>query len=370
MLDPAHFYSRTRNARKVIVVDLGFLGDTVHLVPALWELKDNYPRAELHVVTTPVGAEVLSLAPCVQRAWPVELRREKRTLRAQWQTIQDLRRERFDAAFNFSGADRTIYVTALTGARHRVAHRAARWHFYNPWLIPNWVPRQDPDLVVYDQRRRVLAACGLSLGSVRFQLRVGEAADGRAAALVPELAVHVSPNSAKPTREWPLEHHAAMFREVWARLPELRFLASSGNSPRERQRLSALLQLVNDARLVVLPPDLTIPQLAAVLNRCRLHLGPDSGVLHLAGALNVQTISLFREQGAYRSFMPQGALHRVITVPCHCIDGRNAPCEALGRSECFGTIEPGRVARLVLAALGNEDAFQPRHWPGSRAQSR
>ena len=32
--DLATFYNRTRNARKIIVVDLGFLGDTVHLIPA------------------------------------------------------------------------------------------------------------------------------------------------------------------------------------------------------------------------------------------------------------------------------------------------------------------------------------------------
>ena len=35
---PEHFFQRTRHARKVMVLDLGFLGDTVHLLPALWML--------------------------------------------------------------------------------------------------------------------------------------------------------------------------------------------------------------------------------------------------------------------------------------------------------------------------------------------
>src|SRR5207248_1163639 len=120
--DLAHFYSRTRGARKVIVVDLGFLGDTVHLVPALWELKASYPQASLQVLTSPVGAEVLGLAACVDRAWAMELQREKRTLRQQWQIMRALRREHFDVAFNFSGADRTLFMTALSGARWQVAH--------------------------------------------------------------------------------------------------------------------------------------------------------------------------------------------------------------------------------------------------------
>src|SRR6516164_731186 len=96
--DLAHFYSRTRAARKIIVVDLGFLGDTVHLVPALWELKEAYRQASLHVLTSAVGDEVLQLASCVDQAWPIEMQPEKRSLLEQWCTVQALRRERFDVA--------------------------------------------------------------------------------------------------------------------------------------------------------------------------------------------------------------------------------------------------------------------------------
>ena len=115
--DPAKFYSTTRAARKIIVVDLGFLGDTVHLVPALWEIKQNYPAARLEVLTSPVGAEVLALAPCVDGAWALDMHPKTRTLKQQWQILRGLWRERFEVAFNFSGADRTIFMTALTLAR-------------------------------------------------------------------------------------------------------------------------------------------------------------------------------------------------------------------------------------------------------------
>jgi len=63
--DLKRFYERTRNAKKIVVVDLGFLGDTVHLVPALWEIKDHYPQAELHVLSSPLGCEVLQMVRCV-----------------------------------------------------------------------------------------------------------------------------------------------------------------------------------------------------------------------------------------------------------------------------------------------------------------
>jgi len=51
------FAERTRAAAKVIVVDLGFLGDTVHLVPALWEIKHQYPQSAVHVLASPLGGD-------------------------------------------------------------------------------------------------------------------------------------------------------------------------------------------------------------------------------------------------------------------------------------------------------------------------
>jgi heptosyltransferase-3 len=351
--DLAHFYSKTRAARKVIVVDLGFLGDTVHLVPALWELKTAYSAASLQVLTTPVGAEVLRLVPCVDRGWAMELQRDKRTLRQQWRIVRDLRREHFDIAFNFTGADRTLFLTALTGARWRVGYPGGRRHFWNSWIIPHWAPSQDPNVIVFEQRRRVLAACGLALGPARFDFQVDERSSSWAANVVPPLAIHLSINSAKPTREWPLGHHTSMLRAVWADYPDLTIVASTGSSERERRRLREFEGLVNDKRLRVLADRMTIPQLAAVLQRCRLHIGPDSGVLHLAVALDVPTISFFREQGAYKSFMPSGPHHRVISMPCHCIDHHDAPCERFGRAECFERIEPARVAALVGEQLGS-----------------
>jgi transposase len=62
---PDNFYKHTKSARKIMVVDLGFLGDSVHLVPALWEIKRHYPEAQLHTLSATVGAELLGLARCV-----------------------------------------------------------------------------------------------------------------------------------------------------------------------------------------------------------------------------------------------------------------------------------------------------------------
>ena len=350
-LDPGHFYEATRAAKKIVVVDLGFLGDALHLVPALWEIRDHYPQSKLHVLSSPLGAEAIGLAPCVDRLWPVELAPGKRTWREQWRIVRALRRERFDVAFNFGGNDRAIIMTALTGARWRVAHAAGRDHFWNRWLIANWVPKQDPDLTVFEQRRRILAACGFKLSAARFDLKLPAEATRWAATVVPEGTVHLSLNSANPLKEWPVRHHADLLRMLWRENPGLTVVASASPKEREQERLRQLFVALNDPRLVRLPERLSIAQLAAVLARCRLHIGPDSGAMHLAVVLGVPTVSFFREQKGFRAWLPQGANHRVLTAPCDCVDHYASPCERAQTAECLARIEPARVAVMVRDQL-------------------
>ena len=90
------FLERTRAAAKIIVIDFGFLGDSIHLVPALWEIKRHYPGAELHTLSAPVGAELLALAPCVDRPWAFPLTAKSPPWWKHWDILWALRRQRFD----------------------------------------------------------------------------------------------------------------------------------------------------------------------------------------------------------------------------------------------------------------------------------
>ncbi len=350
-MELADFYNTTRDARKVIVVDLGFLGDAVHLLPALWEIHRHYPAAERHVLTTPVAADVLNLAGCVDRLWPLELLPGRRSLAGHRRLLAAARRERFDVAINLSAADRSIILTALTGARHRLGLLGGRPHWWNRWLVPHWLPPPDPGLPVFEQRRQALRAAGFVLAPPRFDLRVPPDAAAWAEAAVPAGAIHLSLNSANPLKEWPVGHYARLANGLLADLPRTGLVLSASGNVREQTRLDAFFAAVNDARVRRLPAGLSIAQLAAALTRSRLHIGPDSGVIHLAMALGVPTLSLFRQRGGYRAWLPLGEAHRQILAPCDCESDRGSRCEKLGQARCLAAIEPESVAQLAAQML-------------------
>jgi ADP-heptose:LPS heptosyltransferase len=344
------FLQRTREARKIIVVDFGFLGDSVHLVPALWEIKRNYPQAQLHTLSASVGAELLKLAPCVDRVHAFPLTAKSPAWWRHWGIIAALRREHFDAAFNFSGADRTIFVTAALGARHVLAHEAGRKHFWNRWLSAEWVERRERNQPVFEQRRQVLAAAGFPLAAPRFDFCVPEDARRWAEGAIADKPVHLAISASTPVKEWPLENWAGLVRMMAQQKPSIRMIATAGTNPREQERLRQLARSAGTAQLQCFDT-LAIPQLAALLQRCRLQIGADSGVLHLAMALGVPTLTVFRQYAGMEEWVPAGSQHRHLAAVCRCIDENKDDCLKAGRAACLAGISPAQVFAQACPAL-------------------
>ncbi len=344
------FLQRTRAARKIIVVDFGFLGDSVHLVPALWEIKRHYPEAQLHTLSAAVGAEALQLAPCVDRAHAFPLTPKSPPWWRHWGMIWELRRERFDVAFNFSGSDRTIFVTTLLGARWTLAQEAGRKHFWNHWLPADWVERVARDMPVFEQRRQVLAAGGFALEGPRFDLRVPGEARQWAETAVADQPVHFSISASTTVKEWPLENWVGLAQMLAQKKPALRIVATAGSNRREQDRLKELARAADGARLQCFE-GLSIARLAALLQRCRLQIGADSGVLHLALALGVPTVAVFRRYDGLSEWMPPGSGHRHLIAACRCIDENRTDCLRAGRAACLAAITPAQVCEQACQLL-------------------
>ncbi len=104
----------------------------------------------------------------------------------------------------------------------------------------------------------------------------------------PLIALHPSSGSAR--KNWPLENWRALGAWLLARQPTPRLLLIGGEA--DHAQLDALTAAWHGAP-VRLARDLPLPHLAALLARCRLFLGHDSGISHLAAAAGAPSLLLF-----------------------------------------------------------------------------
>lgn len=345
------FYEETRSARKIVVVDFGFLGDTVHLTPSLRALHQNYPEAELHVVTTPGGAEILKMTPCVKRAWVYRLTNPSPPWYRSLGLLRQLRAERFDLLFNFSGADRTVYLSAALGVRDKLSQTPLRWHFYNPLLSRYWAPivKERQTMPIYLQRLEMLRAAGLDVEGPRFELNISAELLKEAAQWIHPGAIHLSPNTSTPMKEWPVRRWVGLVKLFAKKYPQAVMLLSTPLDPRQLARAEAIVEEAGCPQLKLLPPGLSIPHLSAIISRCAVQLGSDSGPLHLVWALDIPSLTLYRNYQGLEAWIPKDPKHEAILVDCSCIGKKNPECASQGEARCLGEITEEEVFAKLSA---------------------
>jgi len=131
---------------------------------------------------------------------------------------------------------------------------------------------------------------------------------------VPLVALH--PGASKAPRAWHAERFADLAQRLRRRIGA-RFVLLAG--PGEEEVVRRVRSGLGDADSLGPRDAPGLLQAAALLARCRLFVGNDSGPMHLAAALDVPTLGLFGP-GRPRNTGPRGRPGRVETI------GRDYPC--------------------------------------------
>jgi ADP-heptose:LPS heptosyltransferase len=103
----------------------------------------------------------------------------------------------------------------------------------------------------------------------------------------PLVAIH--PGSGSEKKNWPVEKFAALARWLADELAAQVLIVRGEADERVTQKLTELL----GRRPITMAQGLKLVELAAVLERCVLFLGNDSGITHLAAAVGTPTVAVF-----------------------------------------------------------------------------
>lgn len=309
------FLQRTLDARKVMVLDLGFLGDTVHLLPALWMVRQAYPRAELHVAVATHITSLMDCVPWVNHVWGYRRYPRHATLRENFQMVSRLRREKFDVVINLNGSDRSSWLTFLSGASERLGRmpegggppfwkRMFTAHVHYP-------PGNEP---VYLQRCHCLEKAGFPFTQPEFHVEIAPA--HLSAAEVSEADrdtyFHISPFTTADYKELQPAQLAEFIAMLGEHFPEKKLALSCAPTERELDKMKMLLALLPQKPWRVYAGNLNLMQLAAVIQHSAMHFCGDTGTLHLALMTGTPTVSWFWPNPGLRVWVPADEKYRVI----------------------------------------------------------
>jgi len=251
---------------KILVLRGGALGDLILVLPLLREIRKNYPKAEI---------ELWGVFPQARLAMPEFVDRVERLdaaelsplfVAGQMPGIVRHRLETFDLAVSLLLDPAGLIAQNLAAGVRRVIGGSRR---LRPRVHAVW------------QFAEVLGELGLTLGDPVPKLSVGPRRKGWS-----RLGFHLGSGAAR--KNWPVDR----WIELTERLNDFfdDFLLVGGEADHELVGEFCARSRVRGLRILL---DANLSRLAEGLNECRLFIGHDTGVTHLAAAVGTPTVALF-----------------------------------------------------------------------------
>jgi heptosyltransferase-2 len=361
-----------------IIFRLDAMGDVVMTTPLFRALKTAHPRSRITAVvqpsykallaTNPDVDEILTL-PTIKPAWLLQgIRRLMAATLFYW---MKLRRRYFDCAISprwdtdehlatflcvlCTAGTRVGYSEAATAAKQTMNRGFDR--AFSVCLPPG--PVQHESL----RNLAIAEAVGARSFDQHAEIQLTERDRKHAVELLRPAPlgsklIAIGLGAQSPGRRWPLNRYAEVIGQLGRKYRVWPVIVCSASESGDARKLAELL-----SQLPVVVAGTPLRDVCAVLERCALFMGNDSGCAHLAAAMGCRTIVISRhprsgDPNHYNSpvrFAPQGREVRVlqpedgldncktgcVSPEPHCIrqvsveDVVAAACQMLGESRPF-----------------------------------
>lgn len=330
---------------KILLVQLGRLGDVLLTTPAIRAIRAKYPDATLEFLTKRPFAPVLEGNPNLDA---IRVHDDKIGSDAKI-VFESLFSRRYDAVVDFQSTPHSSVLVAATRAPIRIGlDRRHRIGYTHRVRLKGTVPYSAAHKI------EMLEPLGVEGGSLRLDLFPSASDREFAMRLWDRLGWHadapvaiLSPVSRRARNRWPLEKFAVV-GDILSKRFGGRLLITSG--PGERAVAAGVASLMEEPAVWDYPAT-TIKQLAAIYERAAFWFGCDNGPKHLACAMDVPTVTLFRNKHGAAFTNPEVPAQWIVEAPD---DGQERVVERL-------------PLELALATLDSALADAWARWPRASA---
>ena len=308
----------------VLIIRPGALGDLIVTLPTLGAIRNHFCNAQIEIMGYTTYLELVKgrfYADAVSRFDQADIT-PLFVKNVQIPTSLIKRFGSMDLIIAFVSDNEHVLVNNLkaTGAR-RVSH-------YEPF------PSESDQIHIVDHFLKFLNSVGIPYSDEipKIFLQNDDILFGNdfmkdKIVNIKKYLVAIHPGSGSRQKCWPVDYFAELI--IWLK-DKMGILPIIVAGPSDIEIVERLRLKVKDN--FILADRLPLPGLAAIIKRCNLFVGNDSGITHLAAAVGTRTIAIFGSTDS-NIWGPRGEQVRILCKKFHC-----NPCLPDTRRNCFSPV--------------------------------
>ena len=334
--------------RKVLLVRLRSIGDTVLATSAVNALRRFLPDAQIDILVEDWVAPVLAEHPGLSRV----IRLERNSLAARARIAREIRVSGYEVVYNLHGGTTSTFLTRASGARHRVGYGSYQYAKLHNHQAPSasflWGQEKTHSV---EQQLALLGWTGVPVTDrPATQLAIPESAAFvieerlRDAKLEGKRLALIHPAAAFATKQWAPEN----FARVIEHLERAGFSSVAIVGPGQDKVLD---ELQNNCSAPITTFNLSLPEVSALASRAKLFVGNDSGIAHMAAAVGTPSVVIFGSSNIAHWRPWSRAESEVVFEEMPCQPCHGYFCEQFEQPECILRVPVNRVVAAIERVL-------------------
>ncbi len=332
--------------RRILIIKLRYIGDVLLATPVLKNLRLSFPNARLDILVN-AGTEEI-----IKHNWDIDeiILIERGSFVRQLTFIRNLRRRNYDLVIDLTDSDRSAIINYLSRAPIRVGYNSE--HRWRGICYTHVIRANRNKMHTVDYHLELLHALNISVKSSELVLQLSQQDED----YVDKIFTEYNLNDGKPIilfhpgarwwfKSWPPEYFAKLADVIQQDLKCHVIFAGSLLDQKTMGKIQNLIQ----SRYISLVGRTTVLQLAALLKRCRLFIGNDNGMMHVATAVGTPVVAFF---GLTNPLLwgPRGSAHKVFYKEIDCSPCFPKGC-VRGDQSCMRLITTDEVYDVVRGML-------------------
>ena len=346
--------SLPKNARNILIRSTNWIGDAIMTTPAVRSIRHNFPEARITLLALPWVADVFRACPHIDHIFIYDKQGQHRGFRGKLRLASELRQHRYDLTILLQNAFEAALITFLA----RIPVRGGYTTDGRGLLLTHGV-RKDPAIKTKHQvhyYQEMIEGLGLRRSENSLELFLDPTAEQEADALINKVlqgekrdnipVIGLNPGAAYgPAKCWPATKYAELARRLSQETGGLIVIFGTAADQEAATEISA----VAGERVLDLTGKTTLAQALACIARCSVFVTNDSGLMHVATALNTPLVAVFGSTD-HIATGPYSEQATVVRQPVECSPCMKTHCPK-GHFQCMEGITVEEVEQAALEWL-------------------